>query len=135
MKSSEDERQIVALINRYSTALDSADWALLRTCWADKVDVDYNTGEMWSSGDRLNEFMEKFHTGLKTMHMNGNFVIEDAAPDCARGRTYFKGLLLNSDGSLFIRADGWYNDEFARISGEWKITRRHVHMIDFEEGR
>jgi hypothetical protein len=46
MKSSEDERQIVALINRYSTALDSADWALLRTCWADKVDVDYNTGEM-----------------------------------------------------------------------------------------
>ncbi len=134
MTSAQDEREIVALINRYATALDSANWALLRTCWADEVDVDYDTGEQWTSGAALNKFMESFHTGLKTMHMNGNFVLEDAGKDRARGRTYFKALLLRPDGSLFIRADGWYNDEFARIGGEWKITRRHVHMIDFEGG-
>ena len=44
MASAADEREIVALINRYATALDNGDYALLRSCWADEVDVDYSTG-------------------------------------------------------------------------------------------
>lgn len=134
MALAEEERAIVALINRYATALDTADWALLRSCWADRLDVDYGTGETWSSGDALNEFMERFHTGLTTMHMNGNYVIDDAGPDRAKGRTYFKALLLRSDGALFMRADGWYDDEFEKIAGEWKITKRKVRVIDGEQG-
>ena len=63
MRSAEDERQIIALINRYATGLDTADWALLRSCWADEVDVDYDTGQTWSSADALNEFMEHFIPG------------------------------------------------------------------------
>lgn len=129
MVSSEDERQIIALINRYAIALDSADWHRLRTCWADEVDVDYGTGETWSSGDELNAFMQRFHEGLITMHMNGNYVIEDKAADHAAGRTYFKAMLLKPDGSPFMNADGWYDDEFRRISGEWKITRRRVRIL------
>ncbi|MDG2003282.1 MAG: nuclear transport factor 2 family protein [Novosphingobium sp.] len=134
MASAEEERAVVSLINRYATGLDSADWALLRSCWADEVDVDYGTGETWSTGDALNEFMEKFHSGLTTMHMNGNFVLEDAGPDRARGRTYFKAVLLRGDGSLFMRADGWYDDCFEKIVGEWKIVGRRVRMIDSEQG-
>lgn len=133
MASAEEERAIVALINRYATGLDNADWALLRSCWADEVDVDYGTGETWSSGDALNDFMERFHTGLITMHMNGNFVLEDTGTYRAGGRTYFKAVLLRGDGSPFMRADGWYDDEFEKIAGEWKITRRRVRMIDSEQ--
>lgn len=135
MESIEEERAVVALIDRYATALDNADWALLRSVWADKLDVDYGTGETWSSGDALNDFMARFHTGLTTMHMNGNYVLEDAGPGCARGRTYFKAVLKKSDGSLFMRADGWYDDEFEKIGGEWKVTRRKVRMIDLEQGQ
>ena len=134
MASAEDERALVALINRYATGLDTANWALLRSCWADQVDVDYGTGETWSSGDTLNEFMERFHSGLTTMHMNGNFVLEDAGPGRATGRTYFKAVLLRGDGSLFMRADGWYDDGFENIAGEWKITSRNVRMIDSVQG-
>jgi hypothetical protein len=134
MRSAEDERQIVALINRYATGLDTADWALLRSCWADDVEVDYGTGETWSSVDDLNAFMEQFHAGLTTMHMNTNFVIFDAGDGRATGRTYFRALLLRSDGSLFLRADGWYNDCFRKIGSEWKITKRHVRMIASEQG-
>jgi hypothetical protein len=133
MASAEEERAIIALINRYATGLDTADWALLRSCWADEVDVDYGTGETWSSGDALNEFMERFHTGLITMHMNGNYTIEDTGPDRARGRTYYKAILLKGDGSPFMRADGWYDDEFEKIAGEWKITKRTSRMIDIEQ--
>jgi hypothetical protein len=129
MESAEDERQVVALINRYATGLDTADWPLLRSCWADDVDVDYGTGQTWSSADALNAFMEHFHTGLTTMHMNTNFVIADAGDARATGRTYFRALLLRSDGSLFLRAAGWYDDCFVKIGSEWKITKRHVRMI------
>jgi hypothetical protein len=134
MASFEDERQIIDLINRYAIALDSADWAKLRTCWADEVDVDYGTGETWSSGDALNAFMKDFHEGLITMHMNGNHTIDDKGPDHATGRTYFKALLLKPDGSPLMNADGWYDDEFRKISGEWKISRRKVHMVRMLEG-
>jgi hypothetical protein len=134
MQSAEDERQIIGLINRYATGLDTADWTLLRSCWADDVDVDYGTGQTWSSADALNAFMEHFHTGLTTMHMNTNFVISDAGDARAIGRTYFRALLLRSDGSLFLRADGWYDDGFVKIGSEWKITRRHVRMIASERG-
>lgn len=134
MASAADEREIVALINRYATALDNGDYALLRSCWADEVDVDYSTGEKWTSGDALNAFMAEVHTGLTPMHMNSNFVIEDLGPDRARGRTYYAAKIKRADGSLFVRADGWYDDEFTRIDGEWKITRRYVTMIDIEGG-
>jgi hypothetical protein len=134
MQSAEDERHIIALINRYATGLDTADWTLLRSCWADDVDVDYGTGQTWSSADALNAFMKDFHTRLTTMHMNTNFVISDAGDGRATGRTYFRALLLQSDGSLFLRAAGWYDDCFAKIGSEWKITKRHVRMIASEQG-
>lgn len=134
MRSAEDERHIVALINRYATGLDTADWTLLRSCWADDVDVDYGTGQTWSSADALNAFMTHFHTGLTTMHMNTNFVIADAGDGRATGRTYFRALLLRSDGSLFLRAAGWYDDCFVKMGSEWKITKRHVRMIASEQG-
>jgi len=135
MQSAEDERQIIALINRYATGLDTADWKLLRSCWADGVDVDYGTGETWSSADALNAFMEQFHTGLTTMHMNTNFVLTDAGAGRATGRTYFSAVLLRPDGSLFLRAAGWYNDSFVKAGSEWKITKRHVRMIASERGK
>ena len=135
MRSAEDERQIIALINRYATGLDTADWTLLRSCWADDVDVDYGTGQTWSSADALNAFMEDFHTGLTTMHMNTNFVISDAGDSRATGRTYFRALLLRSDGSLFLRADGWYDDCFVKVGSAWKIAGRRVRMIASEQGQ
>ena len=130
MSSAEDERAIVALINRYATGLDGKQWELLRSVWADDVEADYGTGQIWTSGDALNAFMTEFHLPLVTMHMNGNYVIEDVGAGRARGRTYFKAVLLNGDGSLFMRADGWYDDEFKKLGSEWKIARRRARIID-----
>jgi hypothetical protein len=135
MRSAEDERQIIALINRYATGVDTADWTLLRSCWADEVDVDYGTGETWSSPDALNAFMEHFHAGLTTMHMNSNFVISDTGDGRATGRTYFRALLLRPDGSLFLRAAGWYNDCFVKVASEWKISKRRIRMILAEQAQ
>ncbi len=134
MQSAEDERTIIALTNRYATSLDTADWSLLRSCWADDVDVDYGTGQTWSSADALTAFMQHFHTGLTTMHMNTNFVISDAGDGRATGRTYFRAILLRSDGSLFLRASGWYNDCFVKMGSEWRITKRYIRMIASEQG-
>jgi hypothetical protein len=134
MSSAEDERKVIDVINRYAIALDSADWQRLRTVWADDVEADFGTGETWNSGDALNEFMERFHTGLTTMHMNGNHSVEDTGPGRAKARTYVRALLKRPDGSLLMSFAGWYNDEFAKVGGEWKITKRIVHAIDFEQG-
>lgn len=50
--------------------------------------------------------------------MNANYVLEVTGPNRAKGRTYFKAILKQGDGSLFMRADGWYDDEFEKIVGE-----------------
>ena len=134
MSSAEDERQVIDVINRYAYALDSGNWPLLRTVWADDVDADFGTGDTWDSGDSLNEFMANFHTGLKTMHMNGNYVIDDAGPGKAKGRTYVRARLFKPDGTLQLRFAGWYDDEFGKIDGKWRITKRKVTTIEFEPG-
>ena len=36
-----DKEQITEVLIRYATGIDSKDWPLFRSCWADEVDLDY----------------------------------------------------------------------------------------------
>jgi hypothetical protein len=131
MASFQDEREVLDVIIRYATALDTHDWALLRTCWADQIDVDYGR-KLWTTGDEITKDFAARHTGLRPMHMYGNHTIEDLGPGRAKARTYFRARLLYPDGSLFIRSDGWYDDELTKTDGKWRITRRRIVRHDSE---
>jgi 3-phenylpropionate/cinnamic acid dioxygenase small subunit len=38
-----DKEQISEVLVRYATGIDSKDWPVLRSCWADEIDVDYSS--------------------------------------------------------------------------------------------
>lgn len=126
LKSIEDERELSALIHRYATGIDTKDFALFRTCWADEIDCDYTNGQRWTTGDAITRFMERFHADMPhTMHRMMNIVLEDAGPDRVTGRTYVHGLLMGDRGVVLLDTSGYYDDIFHRIDGAWKIVKRH----------
>ena len=36
-----DKQQIAEVLIRYATGIDSKDWPVLRSCFTDEIDVDY----------------------------------------------------------------------------------------------
>jgi SnoaL-like domain len=56
-----------------------------------------------------------------------NHVVELLGPDRAKGRCYIEVKLVRN-GKKHAMA-GWYNDEYAKVNGEWKFKSRHI-VID-----
>ena len=68
--------------------------------------------------------------GLGTMkprpfiHNHHNHVIELLGPERAKGTCYVEVRLMR-DGKKCLLT-GWYNDEYAKVSGEWKFKSRQI---------
>lgn len=123
--SIQDERDITAVIMRFATAVDTRDWALLRSCFDDEIDVHYESTLRSSSGDELMKLMEEIHQGFgKTLHRNTNIVIS-SSPGGAKCSTYVNGIFMYPDGSMAMEAEGYYDDFLVRDGGHWKIKKRH----------
>lgn len=53
-----------------------------------------------------------------------NHVVELLGPDRAKGTCYIEVKLFR-DGKKCAMA-GWYNDEYAKVGGEWKFKSRQI---------
>ncbi len=88
-----DRGAIVDLLYRYATAIDTRDWPLLRSCFADDSKLDYSEpdhhllgfrcdqcGEeiaLWESADAVTKHFSHSHDGYShTQHRITNPVIE-----------------------------------------------------------
>lgn len=58
-----------------------------------------------------------------------NHVIELQGADRAKGTCYVEVRLLR-DGKKWLMS-GWYNDEYAKVGGEWKFKSRQVTVDSF----
>ena len=70
--------------------------------------------------------------GLDTMKPRPfihNHVIELLSSDRAKGTCYVEVRLLR-DGRKWSMT-GWYNDEYAKVGGEWKFTSRQITVDSF----
>jgi hypothetical protein len=56
-----------------------------------------------------------------------NHVIELLGPDRAKGTCYVEVRLLRDGKKHLLNA--WYNDEYAKVNGEWKFKSRQI-MVD-----
>ena len=71
-----DKEQIAEVLIRYATGIDSKDWPLLRSCWTDEIDVDYQQLGRFTSADALTDMMRQLHENMgPTYHRMSNFVI------------------------------------------------------------
>jgi 3-phenylpropionate/cinnamic acid dioxygenase small subunit len=123
-----DKEQIAEVLVRYATGIDTKDWPLFRSCWADEIDVDYQQLGRFTSPDALTEVMTRLHENMgPTYHRLSNVVIAmDEAGDRATARSYVHAVLMlqPDDDTNWVDALGHYDDVFVRTADGWRISER-----------
>jgi hypothetical protein len=121
-----DKEQIAEVLIRYATGIDSQDWPLLRSCWTDEIDVDYQQLGRFTSADALTDVMRQLHENMgPTYHRMSNFVIA-VDGDRATVRSYVQAVLMlqPDDSTNWVDALGHYDDVFVRTADGWRISER-----------
>jgi hypothetical protein len=121
-----DKEQIAEVLIRYATGIDSKDWPLLRSCWTDEIDVDYQQLGRFTSADALTDVMRQLHENMgPTYHRMSNFVIA-VDGDRATVRSYVQAVLMlqPDDSTNWVDALGHYDDVFVRTADGWRISER-----------
>ena len=121
-----DKEQIAEVLIRYATGIDSKDWPLLRSCWTDEIDVDYQQLGRFTSADALTDVMRQLHENMgPTYHRMSNIVIA-VDGDRATARSYVQAVLMlqPNDSTNWVDALGHYDDVFVRTPDGWRIRER-----------
>jgi hypothetical protein len=123
-----DKEQIAEVLIRYATGIDSKDWPLLRSCWTDEIDVDYQQLGRFTSADALTDVMRQLHENMgPTYHRMSNVVVAiDEAGDRATVRSYVQAVLMlqPDDSTNWVDALGHYDDVLVRTPDGWRISAR-----------
>jgi hypothetical protein len=139
----DDWIQLYDLVTRYSRALDTKDYELLRTVWAPAAEISYDLSTVgvdcelltYHSGEEMASDAEHIHAPLlATMHRNSNHWF-DITGDTAVGRVYVDLFEVRVDGPSpqTVHHLGWYDDVYVRRDGNWRIAERHF-KIKWSEG-
>lgn len=134
-----DRLEIADLLQRYFTALDDRDYALLDTVFVPGAKLHYEMGRGGrpSSHPEMTQAFRDFNRSfLLTQHVMGHPVIE-VAGDRARSRTSLRALhvqlSLEGERSTWI-VYGSYRDRHVRTPDGWRICERHFRSLH-SEGR
>ena len=119
--------EILDLINRYSTGIDTRDWGLFQSTFADDAQVDFGFAQ-WSGAEAFTLFMRDTHNPAgRTLHRMSNITITSVDPLAAR--TYGDAVVLQSDNVTGTIANAWYDDVLTRTVHGLQIQSRTVRMI------
>jgi ketosteroid isomerase-like protein len=124
------------LIYTYADRIDAGDYAGLAQLFEhavitaeamdDPIQGSDNVEAMYAASTRLYP-----DTGTpKTKHVTTNVIIEvDEASDTATARAYYT-VMQAIAGSLALQPviAGRYRDEFERVDGVWRFSRRHMYI-------
>ncbi len=124
-----DRAAISDLVNRYATAIDLRDWALLRTCFGDPLEADFTsfgTREVFrGSADDWVAAVRSTIEGLDaTQHLTANHVHEISG-DSAVCTAYIRArhVFDAADGENQYTIGGYYTWQLKRQDGEWRADK------------
>jgi hypothetical protein len=131
-----DKEQIVEVLVRYATGIDSKDWPLLRTCWTEDVDADYGEVGRFAGADAITDLMKQLHDTMgPTYHRLTNFAVT-VEGERATARSYVHAVLqaVPHDAASWVEALGHYDDELIRTADGWRIARRATSIARVSAG-
>jgi len=130
-----DESAIRRVLHAYAAGVDRRDWARLRACFLDEVDVDLSSwngvpaarmaADAWVRGVR--EGLSGFDA---TQHLTGNAVVE-VEVDEARCTADVQATHVLDDRRAVI--GGWYEMRLRRTHDGWRIAAHTLH-VTWREG-
>ncbi len=143
--------QIKQLKSSYFRALDTKDWALMRTIFSSSPSADYrgavDEGED-SSGtvanavnsqvltdiDTIADGLRDALAGCKSSHLGGNPEITVLADGTAKGIWAMQDWLWFEESTprVRLRGHGHYHDSFVREGDSWKIHTLRLTRVNVE---
>ena len=122
----EDIEAIRALKARYLFCCDRKDPKGMRACFADgEVHIDYGAVGTFDNADALAKIYTEIacHDHMVEMHHGMNPQIEVLDGTRARGTWSLHYFLINSQTKGLTQLAGYYEDEYRKLDGVWKIIR------------
>ena len=130
--------EIERVMLNFGRALDLGDWKLYRSCFADRFRVNFErlTGqpEVYVDADLWTRFAEVILSPVRRHHQYSNFTASIEG-DQASAVIYMvaRHWKATDSGDSEYTQNGWYENSFARIDGQWKITRL-LHTFQWVSG-
>jgi 3-phenylpropionate/cinnamic acid dioxygenase small subunit len=135
VRTLQDRQDIVDLLTRYATAVDTRDWDLLASIFTPEAYCDYSQSG-WIRGT-IAEIVQAFRNTDKpedttvTQHIISNHVVDiDGDRGQVRAYLHAQHALPASDGSTSLyTVGGIYTDDVIRRVDGWKIARLHLRSL------
>jgi len=126
-----DERDIVAVVNRYCRALDTKNWTALRDVFLDDATARLGQPPILTGIDAITGRIRTALGGLdESQHLVGNHEV-NVAGDTATHRCYLQAQHVREvagGGPNYIVA-GRYEDQFERVDAGWRIRHRTLTVM------
>ena len=128
MTVADDRNAVTDTVYRYAWGIDTRDWALYRSIFADRVAIDFTSynptsvaAEM-AADDWVANLIPLF-TGLDaTQHTMTNPLV-DIDGDTARCRMYMQAVhMLGDDPEPEFTIGGYYDDQLVRTTNGWQLN-------------
>src|ERR1051326_1754244 len=122
----EDLDAIRALKARYFFCCDRKDPKGMRACFADgPVHIDYGVVGTFDRADALVKVFTEIgcHDYMVEMHHGMNPQVELVNDTTARGTWSLHYFLINTQTKGLTQLAGYYEDEYKKAGGAWKIAR------------
>ncbi|AMN46897.1 hypothetical protein ACG33_07260 [Steroidobacter denitrificans] len=127
LKYLRDRADLTDLINKYATGIDTRDWALYRSIFADEVDIDFSSYDGQPAarmrGDDWVAAVQMLLPGFDvTQHLLANMVF-DIRGDTATVTVYMQAehFLTNGLGDSSHTLGGYYTHRIRLGMDGWKI--------------
>ena len=132
--SAEKRLAVHDIMHRYALAVDTKDWQLLETVFAEQLRADFRSfgSKQIYEGPAAGwiDLVRSTIQGMDaTQHMMGNHLY-DIAGNNARGTTYIRALHVckNAWGGDMYTVGGHYTVEMVRRPAGWRITTYALHV-------
>jgi hypothetical protein len=129
-----DVREIIDVMNRYTTALDTRNWEMLEATMAPDGQADFGNlagvGVLESPQALVDLCRRSLQDLRATQHLQGNYAVEvngnTAQASCYLQANHFQEGLPGGDTFVVW---GKYRDDFVRTADGWRIKKRYLDTI------
>jgi hypothetical protein len=137
VRALEDLEALRLLKYKYWRCLDLKRWDELGECFTADATVDYGGGKYRFEGrDAILRFLREslgVQTGAVGVHHGHQPELALTGPDTATGRWALYNYMFNERQNRCLRIGAFYEDDYVRVDGAWKIKRTGYTLLFHEE--